>query len=71
MHACYIRNKQKIAFRYFISLSVPVLLVRGIIEIAVCVTYINIIGGIIGVVVAGVLAFLFQNSRFMYSKQLV
>ena len=48
---------KKIAFRYFISLSVPVLLVRGIIEIAVCVTYINIIGGIIGVVVAGVLAF--------------
>lgn len=48
---------RKIAFRYFISLSVPILVVRGIIEIACCVTYVNIIAGIIGVVVAGVLAY--------------
>lgn len=48
---------RKIAFRYFISLSVPILVVRGIIEIACCVTYVNIIAGIIGVLVAGVLAY--------------
>lgn len=48
---------RKIAFRYFISLSVPILVVRGIIEIACCVTYVNIIAGIIGILVAGVLAY--------------
>ncbi len=48
---------KKIAFRYFISLSVPVLLVRGIIEIALCVTYVNIAAGIVGVIVAGAFAF--------------
>lgn len=48
---------RKIAFRYFISLSVPVLIVRGIIEIACCVTYVNIITGIIGVAVAGAMAY--------------
>lgn len=47
----------KTAFRYFISLSVPILLVRGIIEIACCVTYVNIITGIIGVVVAGLVSY--------------
>lgn len=48
---------KKIAFRYFISLSVPVLLVRGIIEIALCITYVNIAAGIVGVIVAGAFAF--------------
>lgn len=48
---------KKIAFRYFISLSVPILLVRGIIEIALCVTYINIVAGIIGVIIAIVFSF--------------
>lgn len=48
---------KKIAFRYFISLSVPVLLVRGIIEIALCVTYVNIAAGIVGVIVAGAFSF--------------
>ena len=65
---------RKIAFRYFISISVPTLLVRGIVEIALCVTYVNIIAGIIGVVVAGALAFfvskfslyLFKNNQFKY-----
>lgn len=33
----------KIAFRYFISLSAPILLVHGIIEIATCVSYVNIL----------------------------
>lgn len=52
---------KKIAFRYFISLSVPILLVRGIIEIALCVTYINIVAGIIGVIIA--IAFSFFISK--------
>lgn len=65
---------RKIAFRYFVSLSVPVLIVRGIIEIALCVTYVNIITGIVGVVIAGALSFfisklslnLFKNNKFNY-----
>ena len=52
---------KKIAFRYFISLGVPILLVRGIIEIALCVTYINIVAGIIGVIIA--IAFSFFISK--------
>ena len=44
---------KKVAFRYFVSLSVPILLVGGIIEIVNCVTYVNIISGIIAVVIAG------------------
>ncbi len=57
---------RKIAFRYFISLSVPVLLVRGAIEIALCVTYVNIAAGIIGVVVAGALSF-FVSKLSLYT----
>ncbi len=48
---------RKIAFRYFISLSVPILIVGGIIEIANCVTYVTVVTGIIGVVVAAVVSF--------------
>lgn len=48
---------KNIAFRYFISISAPVLLVRGVIEIVNCVTYVNIITGVIGVVIAAVCAF--------------
>lgn len=59
---------RKIAFRYFISLSVPILVVRGIIEIACCVTYINIIAGIIGVVVAGVLAYFVSKFLLFFVK---
>lgn len=59
---------RKIAFRYFISLSVPILVVRGIIEIACCVTYVNIIAGIIGVVVAGVLAYFVSKLLLFFVK---
>lgn len=55
--ALIFNTNKKIAFRYFVSLSVPVLIVTGIIEIVNCVTYVNIITGIIGVVLAGVLSF--------------
>lgn len=48
---------KNISFRYFISVSVPVLLVKGIIEIVTCVTYVNILTGVIGVVIAAVCAF--------------
>lgn len=48
---------KNISLRYFISISVPVLLVKGIIEIVNCVTYVNIITGIIGVVIAAAAAF--------------
>ena len=53
----------KIAFRYFISLSAPILLVQGIIEIATCVSYVNIFAGIIGVVIA--IALTFIASKFL------
>ena len=53
----------KIAFRYFISLSAPILLVQGIIEIATCVSYVNIFAGIIGVVIA--IALTFIESKFL------
>ncbi len=46
------------ALRYFISLSVPILIVGGIIEIAASVTYVTILVGVIGVAVAAVFSFL-------------
>ena len=47
---------------------------RGISEIAGCVTYVDILTGIIGVVIAGALAYfvsklslsLFKNNKFIY-----
>ena len=65
---------RSIAFRYFVSLSAPILIVRGISEIAGCVTYVDILTGIIGVVIAGALAYfvsklslsLFKNNKFIY-----
>ncbi|MCD7872245.1 MAG: undecaprenyl-diphosphate phosphatase [Clostridiales bacterium] len=48
---------KKTAFRYFISLSVPILLVEGIVEIVNCVTYVNVLTGIIGFAVAAVFSF--------------
>lgn len=52
---------KNISFRYFISISVPVLIVKGIMEIVNCVTYVNIITGIIGVVIAAGAAFLISK----------
>ena len=49
---------KNIAFRYFVSISVPVLIVKGIIEIVTCASYVNIITGIVGVVVSAAAAFL-------------
>ena len=43
---------KNIAFRYFLANSVPVLMVKGIIEIAVCSSYVKIVTGIVAVVVA-------------------
>lgn len=48
---------KNIAYRFFIIISVPVLIVGGIIEIVNCVTYVNIITGIVGVVIAGAASF--------------
>lgn len=48
---------KKAAFRYFVSISVPVLVVTGIVEIANCVTYVKIIPGIIAVVISAAAAF--------------
>lgn len=52
---------KNIAFRYFISISVPVLLVTGIIEIVKCVTYVNILTGAIGVAIAIISSFLISR----------
>ena len=49
---------KNIAFRYFVSISVPVLIVKGIIEIVTCASYVNIITGVVGVVVSAAAAFL-------------
>lgn len=48
---------KKASVRYFISISVPVLIVAGIVEIVNCVTYVNIVSGILGVVIGGVAAY--------------
>lgn len=45
------------AFRYFVSVSVPVLLVTGISEIVRCVTYVTVVEGIIAVVISGAVSF--------------
>lgn len=50
-------TNRKIAFRYFVSISAPILVVSGIVEIARCVTYVNVISGIIAVVLSGVVSF--------------
>lgn len=55
--AVLFNTNRKIAYRYFVSISAPILIVCGIVEIARCVTYVNIISGIIAVVLSGVLAF--------------
>lgn len=49
---------KKVAFRYFTAVSVPMLVVFGIIEIVKCVTYVNIVEGIIAVVISGAVSFL-------------
>lgn len=48
---------KNIAFRYFISVSVPVLIVKGIIEIVICASYVTIITGIVAVVVSAAAAY--------------
>lgn len=48
---------KNIAFRYFISISVPILIVKGIIEIVICASYVTIITGIIAVVVSAAAAY--------------
>ncbi|MDE5670423.1 MAG: undecaprenyl-diphosphate phosphatase [Eubacterium sp.] len=48
---------KNIAFRYFISISVPVLIVKGIIEIAICSTYVTILTGVVAVVVSAAAAY--------------
>ncbi len=53
----------KVAVRYFVSISAPVLLVKGFIEVFNCVSYVNIVAGIIGVVLAG--AATFFASKFL------
>ncbi len=60
-----LKVNKKIAFRYFVSISAPVLIVTGIIQIATCVTYVPIIEGVIAVVLSGVVAFF--ASRFLLS----
>ncbi|MCD7723487.1 MAG: undecaprenyl-diphosphate phosphatase [Clostridiales bacterium] len=52
---------RKAAFRYFVSISVPVLITIGAVEIANCVTYVKIIPGIIAVVISAVAAFFFSK----------
>lgn len=48
---------KNIAFRYFISISVPILVVKGIIEIIVCASYVTIITGIVAVVFSAAAAY--------------
>ncbi|MDE6658672.1 MAG: undecaprenyl-diphosphate phosphatase [Eubacterium sp.] len=52
---------KNIAFRYFISISVPILIVKGIIEIVVCTSRISVVAGVIAVVVAVAAAYLFSK----------
>lgn len=48
---------KKTAVRYFVSISSPILIVKGIIEIVACETYVNIFAGIIGVVLGAVISY--------------
>lgn len=48
---------KKSALRYFVTISVPVLIVKGIIEVVACVTYIDVLAGIIGVVIGAVVSY--------------
>lgn len=48
---------KKTAVRYFITISAPLLIVKGIIEVVACVTYVNVFAGIIGVVLGAVVSY--------------
>ncbi len=48
---------KKVAFRYFVSISVPVLIFTGIMEILNCATYVKIVPGIIAVVISAAVTF--------------
>lgn len=52
---------KNIAVRYFISISVPVLLVQGIIEIVNCVNYVTIITGVVAVIISAAASFFFAK----------
>ena len=52
---------KNIAFRYFISISVPILIVKGIIEIVTCASRVSVVAGVIAVVVAAAAAYLFSK----------
>ena len=63
-----LKVKKNIAFRYFVSISAPVLIVSGIIEIVNCVTYVPILEGVIAVVLAGVAAFFLSKLLLSFVK---
>ena len=63
-----LKVNKKIAFRYFISLSAPILIVSGIIQIVNCVTYVPILEGVIAVVLSGAAAFLFSKLLLSFVK---
>lgn len=48
---------KKSALRYFVTISVPVLIVKGIIEVVACDIYIDVLAGIIGVVIGAVVSY--------------
>lgn len=63
-----LKVNRKIAFRYFVSLSAPILIVSGIIQIVTCVTYVPILEGVIAVVLSAVAAFLFSKLLLSFVK---
>ena len=52
---------RNIAFRYFISISVPILIVKGIIEIVICTSRVSIVADVIAIVVSAAAAYLFSK----------
>lgn len=50
-------TNKNIAVRYFAVISVPVLIVMGIVQIVKCTVYVNILTGVIAVILAGVASY--------------
>ena len=63
---------KKVAFRFFIALSAPSLIIMGIIEIVNCATYVTVISGIIAVIISAVTAFFVSKlSLYIFSQNKV
>ena len=54
---------QKYAIRYAVTMSVPTLIVMGIVELCIAVTKINVFSALIGIIVSAAISFFVVNKK--------